>query len=146
MEDLKLVTFKFDFKCSYLIANNSENSSYYVKHFKYCLKIVPYAQLYKKQIEYYHHTAYSTLTNDIELILGIASSMIGLTYEGILSFLHHKRHKALHKAVKIMEKKSELQCNKMHHLEDTMIMYGVHNSDTLTGFIDMVHRMPLGKR
>ena len=30
-----------------------------------------------------------------------------------------------------MEKKTDLQHNKVHHLEDTMIMYGVYNSDTL---------------
>ena len=72
---------------------------------------------------------------------GIASSIISLAYEGISSFLHHKRHKALHKAVKVMERKTDLQCNKIHHLEDTMIMYGVYNSDTLTELIDTVHRM-----
>ena len=58
--------------------------------------------------------AYEILTNEIGLILptfpkerrpkrgallasvlgGIASSIIGLAYEGIFSFLHHKRHKA----------------------------------------------------
>ena len=72
---------------------------------------------------------------------GIASSVIGLVYEGISSFLHHNRHKALHKAVKVMEKKTDLQCNKIHHLEDTMIMYSVYNSDTLTELIDTVHKM-----
>ena len=36
---------------------------------------------------------------------GIASSIIGLAYEGISSFLHHKRHKALHKAVTVMRKR-----------------------------------------
>ena len=40
-----------------------------------------------------------------------------------------------------MEKKTDLQHNKIHHLEDTMIMYGVYNSDTLTELIDTVHRM-----
>ena len=40
-----------------------------------------------------------------------------------------------------MEKKTDLQCNKIHHLEDTMIMYGIYNSDTLTELIDTVHRM-----
>ena len=40
-----------------------------------------------------------------------------------------------------MEKKTNIQCNRMHHLEDTMIMYGVYNSDTLTDLIDTVHRM-----
>ena len=75
-------------------------------------------------------------------ILGsIASMVIGLTYEGISSFLHHKRHKALHKAVAVMGRKTNIQCNRIHHLEDTMIMYGVYNSDTLTDLIDTVHRM-----
>ena len=71
----------------------------------------------------------------------VASSVIGLAYEGISSFLHHKRHKALHKVVVVMDKKTNIQHNKIHHLEDTMIMYGVYNSDTLTDLIDTVHRM-----
>ena len=71
----------------------------------------------------------------------IASKVIGLAYEGISSFLHHKRHKALHKAVAVMNKETNVQCNRIHHLEDTMIMYGVYNSDTLTYLIDTVHRM-----
>ena len=40
-----------------------------------------------------------------------------------------------------MNKKTNVQCNRIHHLEDTMIMYGVYNSDTLTDLIDTVHRM-----
>ena len=55
--------------------------------------------------------------------------------------LHHKRHKALHKAVAVMKKRSNIQCNGIHHLEDSMIMYGVYNSDTLKDLIDTVHRM-----
>ena len=106
-------------------------------------------------------TAYDTLTNDIGKILpkfptvcrhkqeailasilgSVASKVIGLAYEGISSFLHHKRHKALHKAVSVINKKTNIQCNRIHHLEDNMIMYGVYNSDTLTDLIDMVHRM-----
>ena len=35
----------------------------------------------------------------------IVSSVIGLAFEGISSFLHHKRHKALHKVVNVMEKR-----------------------------------------
>ena len=72
---------------------------------------------------------------------GIASSIIGLAYEGLSSFLHHKRYKAFHKAVAVMEKKTNLQCNRIYHLEDTMIMYGVYNFDTLKDLIDTVHRM-----
>ena len=58
-----------------------------------------------------------------------------------LVFLHHKRHNALKKAVKVMERKTNLQQNKLHHLEDSMIMYGVYNSDTLAELVDTVHRM-----
>ena len=72
---------------------------------------------------------------------GIASSVIGLASEGISSFLHHKRNKAPTKAVKVMEKKTDLQCKKIHHLEDTMIMYGIYKSDTLTKLIETVHKM-----
>ena len=31
----------------------------------------------------------------------IISGFIGLAFEGISSFLHHKRHKTLHKAIKL---------------------------------------------
>ena len=125
------------------------------------MKITLYAQLYQRQIQYYNQTAYDTLTNDIGKILpnfptdnrhkhgaiiasilgSVASSIIGLAYEGISSFLHHKRHKALHKAVAVMNKKTNIQHNRIHHLEDTMFMYGVYNSDALTDLIDTVHRM-----
>ena len=71
----------------------------------------------------------------------LPSKEIGLAYEGISIFLHHKRHKALHKAVAIMKKKTDVQHNRIHHLEDTMIMYGTYNSDTLTDLIGTVHRM-----
>ena len=100
-----------------------------------------------QETEYYSHRAYKILTNEIGLILptfpvdkrskrgailafvlgGNASSIIGLAYEGISSFLHHKRHEALNKAVTLIERKTDLQCNKIHYLEDTMIMYGVNN-------------------
>ena len=121
----------------------------------------PYVAFYKKQVEYSNHMGYKTLTNEIGLILptfpmdkrpkrgailasvvgGIASSIIGLAYEDISSFLHHKRHKALNKAVKVMERNTDLQGNKIHHLEDTIIIYGVYNSETLTELVDTVHRM-----
>ena len=58
---------------------------------------------------------------------GFASSIIGLVYEDISSFLCHKRQKALNKAVKVKERKTDLQQNQIHHLEDSMIMYGVYN-------------------
>ena len=159
-KDLKLATFGFDFECSY--ANHTSMSTTdYARLMNYCMKIVPYAQLYQRQIQYYNKIAYDTLANDIGKILpkfptdkrqkcgaiittilgSIASKVIGLAYEGISSFLHHKRHKALHKAVAVTNKRSNVQHNWMHHLEDSMIMYGVYNSDTLKDLIDTVHRM-----
>ena len=91
-----------------------------------------------KYLTNHRHKRGATLSS---ILGGIASSVIGLAYEGMSSFLHHKRHKALHKAVAVMDKKTNLQCNRIHHLEDTMIMYGVYNSDTLKDLIDTVHRM-----
>ena len=157
VKDLRLTTVDFESRCSYL----ARNDSYYSKLLKYCLKLIPYVEFYKKQIDYYNHRAYKILTDEIGLILptfptdkrpkrgaihasvlgGIASSMIGLAYEGISGFLHHKRHKALNKAVKVMERKTNIQHHKIHHLEDTMIMYGVYNSATLTELTDTVHKM-----
>ena len=71
----------------------------------------------------------------------LASGVIGLPFEGISSFLHHKRHKALTKAVNIMKEKADLQHNRVYHLEDTMIMYGKYNSDMLMDLINTVHHM-----
>ena len=71
----------------------------------------------------------------------IASKVIGLAFEGISSFLHQKRHKALQKAVNIINSKAEIDCNRVYHLEDTMIMYGKYNSDTLMDLINTVHQM-----
>ena len=64
-----------------------------------------------------------------------------MAYEGISSFPHHKGHKAQHKAVKVIEKRTDMQCNRVYHLEDTMIMYGTYNSDTLMDLIETVHKM-----
>ena len=66
---------------------------------------------------------------------------MGFAFEGISSFLHHKRHKALQKAVNIIDSKSEIDHNRVYHLEDTMIMYGKYNSDTLMELVKTVHQM-----
>ena len=85
-------------------------------------KIGPFVICYKRLIKSYNNTAHNILKNEINLILAqlprkqkcgiittLVSSFIGLTYEGISSFLHHKHNKALHKAVKPMENKAEIQ-------------------------------------
>ena len=40
-----------------------------------------------------------------------------------------------------MKEKSDLQHNREYHLEDTMMMYGKYNSDTLMDLINTVHHM-----
>ena len=154
VEDLKLTTFTFDIMCEHL--NNPK--SYIHWYLKHCQKIAPFVKFYQKQIEYYNKTAYGILEKEIGLILptynnkrnkrfigtllgSLASGVIGLAFEGISSFLHHKRHKALTKAVNIMKEKADLQHNRVYHLEDTMIMYSKYNSDMLMDVINTVHHM-----
>ena len=128
-------------------------------YLKHCQRIVPYVRFYQKQIEYYNWTAYNILQNEIGLILPtftnnnrkkrflsavlgtVAFKIIGLAFKGISSFLYHKRHKVLHKAIKQINERQDTEHNKIYHLEDTMIMYGKYNSDTLTSLINTVHRM-----
>ena len=69
------------------------------------------------------------------------SSFIGLAYEGISSFLQHKRNNALHKAVNAMNNKANIQCNKLMKLDDTMLMYGTYNAETLEKLIKTVHKI-----
>ena len=72
-----------------------------------------------KQIKSYNDTAHHILKNEIDLILQqlpakqkcgikttLVSGFIGLAYEGISSFLHNRRHKALHKAAKAIQQDS----------------------------------------
>ena len=84
------------------------------------------------------------LKNEIDLILpqlhtkqkcgiitALVSGFIGLACEGISSFLHNRRHKALHEAVKAMDSKTTIQCNKLVHLENSMVMYGICSADNI---------------
>ena len=59
------------------------------------------------------------------------ASFTGLTYERIISYLHIKRQKALQKAFWKMERNLDLDRNKMHHLENSIIMYGIYNVETV---------------
>ena len=71
----------------------------------------------------------------------LVSSFIRLASEGIFSFLHHKWDKALHKAVQAMDNKATIQCNKLMQLENSMLMYGIYNAETLEKLINTVHNM-----
>ena len=122
----------------------------------YCIKIASHINYYRKQIAYYKQITIDILTNELALILptfpkqnrqkrGIITSLItgfiGLAYKGISSFLHHKRQKALQKAVHAIENRVDLQCNKTFNLEDYMVMYGVYNSDTFEDLIGTDHKL-----
>ena len=71
----------------------------------------------------------------------LVSSFIGWAYEGISNFLHHKRNTALHMAVKAMDNKASIQHNKLMQLENSMLMYGIYNVETLEKLINTVHNI-----
>ena len=73
------------------------------------------------------------------IITTLVSSFIALAYEGISSFLQNRRNKALHKAITAMDSKADIQCNKLIHLENFMLMYGVYNAETQEKSIKTVH-------
>ena len=77
----------------------------------------------------------------MELSPALVSSFIGLAYEGISSFLHHKRNKNLHKAIRAMDSKTTIQHNKLIQLENSMLMYGIYNTETLEKLINTVHNL-----
>ena len=155
IDDLKLTTFTFDFACKYLMSDRT----FMQKHLKHCQRKVSYIRLYQTQVQYYNQTPYNILQNEINLILPtlhkpnrkkrflsavlgtVVSKIIGLVFEGISSFLHHKRHKALNRAIKQINERQNIEHNRIYHLEDTMVMYSKYNSDTLTNLIDTVLRM-----
>ena len=98
--------------------------------------------------------AHNILENEINLILPqiprkqkcgiittLVSSFIELAYEVISSFLHHKKNKVLHKAVKAMDNKATIQHNKLMQLENSMLMYSFYNAETLEKLINTVHNI-----
>ena len=159
VQDLQFTTIPYDKNCEHLEDAKSKGglSLGLIDEIKtYCIKIAPYIQYYKKQIEYHNQTATDIMTNEIALMLptfnknerqkrGIITSLItgfmGLAYEGISSVLHHRRQKALQKAVNVMKDKVDIEQNKIFHLEDSMVMYGIYNSDTLEDLIKTVHKL-----
>ena len=75
------------------------------------------------------------------IITTLVSSFIGLAYEGISSFLQQNCKNALHKAVNAMNNQASIQHNKLMKLDDTMLMYGIYNTETLEKLINTVHEI-----
>ena len=167
VSDLNLTVFQFDYNCSY-VKNIEKDIKFKVPDMTrdmfnvYCRNIIPYMYLYKHQVEYYEKTVYNILEKDIGMILpkfgntendiqskqpkrqiisALISGFIGLAFEGISSYLQHKQQKALQQAMHTMNKRINIEQNRVFHLEDSMIMYGVYNVDTLDKLIQMVHKM-----
>ena len=93
------------------------------------------------------------MINEIRLLLphiskqnhGIVStlvlSFIGLAYEGISSFLQRKHEDALQKAMIAMNNEADFQCNKLLKLDNTMLIYGTYNADSLEKLINTVQEI-----
>ena len=69
------------------------------------------------------------------------SGFIGLAYEEISSFLQQKCKNALHNAVNAISNQVNIQHNKLMKLDNTMLMYGIYNAETLEKLIETVHEI-----
>ena len=120
----------------------------------FCKKIEPFVIYYKRLIKSYNNTAHKILKNEIRpniasstketkngIITTLVSSFMGLVYEATSSFLHLKQNKTLHIALKAMDSKTTIQCNKLIQLENSMLIYGIYNAETLEKVIDTVHHI-----
>ena len=47
----------------------------------------------------------------------------------------------MQKVVHVMENEVDIQHNKIFHLEDSVVMYVVYNSDTVEDLINTVHKL-----
>ena len=159
MDYLRLSPIKYDKECNYLHDLDDQDNEQIKQNIKdlllYCSKLRPYMAFYKMQIKAHYITAHHILKNEVDLILpkfnegqknerGICSTVfntgfIGLAFEGIPSFLHKRRHKALHKVVKAMSVTTDMQRKIRIHLENMMVMYGIYNTETLENLVKTVH-------
>ena len=158
LDDLKLSPIRYDKDCTCICNLDDQDNEQIKQNIKdlllYCAKLRPYMEFYKMQIKAHNIMAHHILKNEVDLILpkfykgqkcergifgALISGFIGLAFEGISSFLHHKRHNALHKALKAMSVLMNAQRIKLMHLENTLIMYGIHNAETLERLVKMVH-------
>ena len=155
--DLKFSKLDFDYTCAYMeeeYAPNMDSRKYMLELKAYCNNVKPFVTYYNKLINSYNNTAHNILEKEIKLLLPqagkrqkcgiittVVSSFIGLAYEGISSFLQHKRNKALHKAANAMNNTANIQHNKLIKLDDTMLVYGIYNVETLGKPIKTVHKI-----
>ena len=100
--DTKFSRLNFDDTCAYIkkeYASNTDSRKYLTELRMYCNKIKPFVSYYSKLIDSNNKTACNILQNEIRpllpqisrqkhgIITTLVSSLIGLAYEGISSFL-----------------------------------------------------------
>ena len=134
-------------------ALNTDCRKYLTELKAYCNKIIPFISYYRKLINSYNITAHNILENEIKPLLPqiskqkcvnittLVSGFIGLTYGGISSFLQRKHENALQKALNAMSNQASIQCNKLIKLDNTMLMYGIYNTETLEKLINTVQEI-----
>ena len=71
----------------------------------------------------------------------LVSGFIGLAYEEISSLLQRTHEDALQKAMIAMNNEADFQCNKLLKLDNTMLMYGIYNVETLEKLINTVQEI-----
>ena len=106
IRDLEFSNLNYDNTCAYMDNKNTQNTErrkYILNLRTFCKKIEPFVIYYQRSIKSYNNTVHNILENEINLILPqvprkqkhqiittLVSSYIGLAYEGISSFLHHR--------------------------------------------------------
>ena len=135
VSDLNLTVFQFDYNCTH-VTNIEKDTRFKVPDMirdmfnVYCRNIIPYMYLYKHQVEYYEKTVYNILEKDMgmtlpkfgntdnsvqskclkrQIISALISAFIGLTFEGISSYLQHKQQKALQQVMHTMNKRMNIE-------------------------------------
>ena len=121
--DLKFSKLDFEYMCAYRDKEyppNTDSRRYMLELRAYCNTVKPFVTYYNKLINSYNNTAHNILEKEIKLLLpqiskwqklGIIITVIS-SFEGISSFLQHKRNSVLHKAVNAMNNKANIQHNK----------------------------------
>ena len=156
MGDIKFSNLKFDQSCAYMnkkYAPNIDSSKYLAELKTYCNKIKTFVSYYSKLIKSYNATVHNILVNKIRpllphiskqkcgIISTLVSGLIGLAYEGISSFLQRKCEDTLQKAMIAMNNEADFQCKKLLKLDNTMLMYGIYNAETLEKLINIVQEI-----
>ena len=144
--DLNLTVFQFDYNCSHVTHIEKDTKFKIPSTIKdmfnvYCRNIITYMYLYKHQVEYYEKMVYNILEKDIGMILpkfgnmenniklkcpkrqiisALISGFIGLAFEGISSYLQHKWQKALQQAMHTMNKRINIEQNRVFFIWKTL--------------------------